>query len=338
MRGHFRILTALFTLLLVSTAASAKEYAPIVYEDNYVTVRAGISDAGKRPLYIGDALMLFIAVEFDAGSVQVESLDDVWFQRSFASVSPIRLHDSGSSSTGRTSDGRMRLSVYRQLQILDCPESSPPCPGTRAYDLPLMTIAYQLGGNGSTPDSRSARFRPWPGVLSVSSAVTIQPEAGASPGDVLPGGAYAEPLAVAAPGQAKTPLLLAGIALLVAGVAVGRRGPSPQPVAVRKSANHSRWQIALERLADDGIGDHEWSDLFRRALTWYCTDVLATNPITWVAGANNGAAGGPDIGPARDLFLDVLQEVRIGQERRDEFRNRLERLTRHSVATTGRIR
>ena len=336
MRCRFRIPPTLLALLLVSVAASARESVPVVYEDNYITVRAGISDAGKRPLHLGDALLLFIAVEFDAGSVQVESLDDAWFQRSLASVSPMRLHGSGSSSTGQTPDGRVQLSAYRQLQILGCPESSPPCPGSRAYDLPLMTIAYQLGGNGSTPDSRSARFRPWPGILSLSSAVAIQPGAGVRPGDALHGAAYAEPLPVAAPGRSKTPLLFAGIALLVAGVAAGRRGHSSQPIVVRKSTNHSRWQVALERLADDNIGDDEWSDLFRRALTWYCTDVLGSNPNTWIAGATNGTAGGPDMGPARNLFLDVLQEERIGQERREEFRSRLEELMQDSVATTGR--
>lgn len=196
-----------------------------------------------------------------------------------------------------------------------------------------MTIAYQLGANGSTPDSRSARFRPWPGALSLSSAVAIASGADASPGDTLPGGAYAEPIPVDAPGQARTPLLLAGIALLVAGFATGRRGHSEQPVAVRKATNHSRWQVALERLADDSLGDDEWSDLFRRALTWYCTDGLGINPVSWVGGAPGGREGS-DLQPARNLYLDALQEERIDRERRKEFRSRLEGLEQHSVSTS----
>ena len=60
---------AVIALSLIAASASAKESAPIVYEDNYVTVHAGLLESGARAMHLGDPLSLVIDVLFDARQV-----------------------------------------------------------------------------------------------------------------------------------------------------------------------------------------------------------------------------------------------------------------------------
>jgi len=326
--------------LLPAAAPAFAQSAPTVYEDEYVTVRAGIVEAGRQPVHPGDAVSLVIDVVFDARQVQIENLGDELFQRAFAGSPSMRLYAPGVSETANEPGERVRVRGQWRLQILDCPADMPSCPGAKAYELPIMTISYQLaGGAAGGTDSRSARFRPWPGTLAVASAIAVMPTAGTELTDVLPGGAFAPPEPVAQASAASTLLLAAGALLFATGFFATLRQRHPQRMPVRHHHNDTRWEHAFARLRDDSVPDDEWSDLLRRCLTWYCIDELGRNPYSWLgAAASDAARSAAGASATRDFFLDVLRQENIAREERSAYLDRLQRLTGHvgGPAAAGR--
>ena len=316
---------AVIAFLLVTAGVNANESVPIVYEDNYVTVHAGLPEAGTRAIHLGDPLSLLIEVVFDARQVQIENLDDDVFQRVFSAIPSIRLYAPAIVTTREGSGDRIRVTGYWRLQVLACPDDLTSCPGPRSYVLPVMTLAYQLIGDaGSTRDGRAARFRPWPGKIDVAAAITVAPGLGTTLTDILPGGAYDSPQPVAEFASARVPLFAAGALLLLTGFLASARQHRPRVLTARPHDSNNRWEQPLTHLADDTMPDDEWSDLLRRCVTWYCMDELGQNPYAWLGAAAGVAADGIDT-PAgtREFFLDVLHQERIDQSRRDEYLARL---------------
>ncbi len=320
---------AVIALALAATKVSAKESVPIVYEDDYVTVHAGLLESGSRVVHFGDPLSLVIDAVFDARQVQIENLDDDVFQRVFSAMPNIRLYAPTIVTTQKVSGDRVQVTGVWRLQVLDCPNGLTHCPGPRSYDLPVMTIAYQLIDDaGNTADGRAARFRPWPGKIDIVSAIAVVPEAGTTVTDILPGGAYDSPQRVAELAPARSVLLAAGVLLLLTGFLASARERGPQLFAPRPRDSDSRWELTLARLKDDTMPDDEWSDLLRRCVTWYCMDELGRNPYTWLGAAAQDAASDTPTG-VRDFFLDVLHQESIDPARRTSYLDRLLGVTEH---------
>lgn len=319
---------AVITLLLAASGVSSKESVPIVYQDNNVTVHAGLPEAGTRAVHLGDPLSLVIDVVFDARQIQIESLDDDVFRRAFSGMPSIRLYEPGIVTTRKESGDRVRVTSHWRLQVLGCPDELTSCPGSRSYELPVMTVAYQLIDDaGSTADGRAARFRPWPGKIDVAQAIAVVPESGTTLSDILPGGAYDSPQPVAELAPARSMLIAAGALLLLTGFLASVRERRSQPMTARSHDSNSRWEQTLARLRDDTMPDDEWSDLLRRCVTWYCMDELGRNPYAWL-GAAVGGADTPS--GAREFFLDVLQQESIDPTRRADYLDRL-------LGVTGRV-
>jgi hypothetical protein len=329
MKNSFAIHTVVIALSLMAGNVGAEQPVPVVYEDDYVTVHAGLSESGSKAVHIGDTLSLVIAVVFDPGRVQIESLDDKVFQRAFSDSPSIHLHSSAMVTTRKGFDGRVTATSYWRLQILDCPDDLATCPGFRSYELPLMTVAYQLVGNASTTtDGRAARFRPWPGKIDLAPAVAIVAESDAKLGDILPGGAYDKQQAIGELAPARSSLFLAAAILLLAAYFARVRSHQPKILKSRPSESNSRWEQALARLSDDTISDDEFSDLLRRCITWFCLDELGRNPYTWL-GESAGLADSPL--HVQEFFLDVLQQQGIESGRRASYLDKLSE-------ATGRVR
>lgn len=334
MRLLCRISTVAATLLLATTAA-ATTAVPVVYEDNYVTIRAGITDVGLRPLHLGDVLSFIVAVEFESDAVQVENLDDAWFERVFSDVAAVHLAGPAEITVSNLAAGRVRVTTLLRLQLLDCPDAAPSCAGSKSYTLPVASVSYRLAGSAdNAPDSRSARFRPWPGTLTLASALAVIPTPDVEFAELFPTGAHATPVAVEPPAQAGPVLLLAGAALLVAGFVAGRRPGRSHPAPLRTHRERRRWETAMAALARDDLQDDEWSDLLRRSLTWYCLDELGRNPFGWLGSAGDSGAGS-GVEAARALFLEVLQCERVAPGQRSEWLGKLEQLTQTSAAAEG---
>jgi hypothetical protein len=320
-------------ILLVAASVSAKESAPIVYEDNYVTVHAGLLESGTQVMHLGDPLSLVIEVIFDARQVQIENLDDAILQRVFDAIPSIRISTPAVVTTQEVSGRRVRVTGYWRLQVLGCPDEMTRCPGPRSYVLPVMTVAYQLIDDaGNSADGRAARFRPWPGKIDIASAIAVAPESGTTLTDILPGGAYDSPQSVAELAPARSMLLAAGALLLLTGFLASKRERRPQMLAARSRNSDSRWEQTLTRLENDTISDDEWSDLLRRCVAWYCVDELGKNPYAWLGAAASDAAGGTDTwADAHEFFLDVLHQESIDPSRRADYLDRL-------LNVTGRVR
>lgn len=320
-------------ILLVVASVSARESAPIVYEDNYVTVHAGLLESGTQVMHLGDPLSLLIDVVFDSRQVRIENLDDDVFQRVFSGMPNIRLYAPAVVTTRKESGDRIRVTGYWRFQVLACPDDVTRCPGPRSYELPMMTVAYQLIDDaGNTADGRAARFRPWPGNIDIAPAIAVVPESGTTLTDILPGGAYDSPQSVAELAPARSVLLAAGALLLLTGFLASKRERRPQMLAARSRNSDSRWEQTLARLTNDTISDDEWSDLLRRCVAWYCVDELGKNPYAWLGAAASDAASGADTCvDVREFFLDVLHQESIDPSRRADYFERL-------LGVTGRER
>lgn len=329
---RIRLFAAALLLMAATAAASA---VPVAYEDDFVTIRSGFSEVGLRPLHLGDVLSLVVAVEFDGDAVQAENLDDAWFERAFGDVGAMRLAEPAEGTVTTLADGRVRVSTHFRLQFLGCPDAAPNCPGSKSYALPVATISYRLSGSGNgAPDSRSARFRPWPGTVTLASALPVIPGPDVEFSDVFPAGAHATPVAVEPPARSGPLLLLAGVALLAAGFVTGRRPARSPAMPMRAHRERRRWEIAMADLARNELPDEQWADVLRRALTWYCLDELGMNPFGWL-GAVHEPARGPGADAARELFLEVLQHERVAPDRRAELLGKLEALTQTSAEAAG---
>ncbi len=321
MTARHALRIAVITLYLAAAVVSSKESVPISYEDDYVTVRAGLPDAGTSAVHLGDSLSLIIDITFDSRQVQIESLDDDVFQRAFSAMPSIRLYSPAIVTTHEETGDRVRVTGNWRFQVLACPDDLTRCPGSRSYELPVMTLGYQLiNDTGSTADGRSARFRPWPGKIDIAPAIPVIPESDATLIDVLPGGAYDSPQPVAELAPTRSMLIAAGALLLLAGFLASERERRPQVSAARAHDSNSRWEQALARLQEDTMPDDEWSDLLRRCLAWYCVDELGQNPYAWLGEATN-AIDAP--AAAREFFLDVLQQKSISSGRRAGYLDRL---------------
>ena len=122
---------AVIALALAATNVSANAPAPIVFEDNYVTVHAGLLEAGSKAVHLGDPLSLVIEVVFDARQVQIENLDDDVFQRVFSAIPSIRLYAPAIVKTQEESGDSVRVTGYWRFQVLACPDDMTHCPGPR---------------------------------------------------------------------------------------------------------------------------------------------------------------------------------------------------------------
>lgn len=321
--------TAVIVLSLTAISVSAKEPVPVVYEDAYITVHAGLPAAGTQAVHLGDALSLVIEVIFDARQVQIERLDDDVFQRAFSAMPSIRAYAPAIVTTRKEAGDRVRATSYWQLQVLACPDKLTNCPGSRLYELPVITIAYQLIGDlGSSAEGRAARFRPWPGSIDVAPAIAVLPTSDTKLTDVIPGGAYDSQQPVAELATVRSLLLVAGALLLLTGLLASAREHRPRTAISRTHDNDSRWEQALAQLRNGTLSDDEWSDLLRRCVTWYCMDDLGRNPYAWLGAAAVDAANHSDpASPARDYFLDVLHQAGIEPNRRADYLDRLLSLT-----------
>jgi hypothetical protein len=324
-------------VFLIWASAPVVAAMPAVYRDAHVVVHAAVIEAGNEPMHIGDPLTLEVEVAFDREQVQVEAPDSDWFQRAFSSLPSVRLYRSEPMTRATDAAGRSRLAMRWQFQIVDCPEAMANCPGLKAYDLPVMTIAYRLRGSASgSGASRSARFAPWPGTITLVPAIAFEAGADADLAAVLPGAAWPKPKR-ASGGIAAGPVLLATGGLLIAGgFVVGKRRRRRPQAAARRHLPVGRFERAAVGLEQSNLSDEEWADLLRRCVTWYCVDEMSINPFDWLreevshATLDHGSASA-----CRALFLDVLAETGVERGRRDAYLNRFHAVTGGVAASGG---
>ena len=316
------VLRATLLLMTVFTVEVLAEQAvPAVYRDEYVQIRASIPEIGLRPIHIGDAISLVVQVEFDAEQVRVENLDSDFFQRAFANQKSIKLYAPPLITRATENGGHVRIRASWPFQVLDCPGDLANCPGDKIYDLPVIPVSYQLiDKSGEVLNDKSARFRPWPGKIGVSPALSAK-----APGELedhFPGGAYPQALSVKDWRPANLLAIFVGALLVGAGFSKRLFKRKPRHHVVHSRSPENRWESALSCLRDTSLPDDQWTDLLRRCASWYCLDELGSNPYAQQSSTDFHL-----------FFHDVLNEESIGPDRRNEFLARFIQLAEETVGS-----
>ncbi len=324
------------SVLLWTGGAPAEQAVPVVHQDDFLTIRAGVPEVGTRPVHVGDPLSLLVEVEFDAGRLRIEALDAAWFQRAFADRPAFILHSDPVLERTSAAGGHTTIRGVWTFQIVACPTGLQQCAGNKSYELPFLDVAYQLlGESGEAVNDKSVRLRPWPGSISVTPAVNVATGSSDDFAGAFPGGAYQETLPVESrPGPALL-AALAGVLMLGAGIR-GSRRRNARPAAVLPAARAlTRWQTVLARLRTDTLTDDEWADTMRRCLTWYCMDEKSVNPCAWLDNGVRDPARAP--GPLAGLYalyFDILQEDGVAPAGRQPWIDRFLQVVEDPAQTT----
>jgi hypothetical protein len=304
-------LAAIFGGLLIAVTVSGDELAAEVYRESDIQIHAGISGQPGRIIHFGDVLPLVIDISFDADRVSVSEPDEGTFDTVWPEGDRPALLD---RKTLRSAD---RLQTVFYFQIVDCPGEQWTCPGTREYLLPEFTVDYRHDDT-----DMSVSFRPWPSILTVSSAIPLDPEDQLYPfRKYFPTDAYPDPITGADRRREAYGFVGIGMAALLGGILMwpfrsGKSGPFT-------GKSQARWRELLAELEnDDATDERRFFDRLRRSFVWYCTDELNIDPFNWLQSDAGVPAGEPDESHAelRSLFLELLHSpAGRGPELRSRF-------------------
>ena len=322
---------AVLMLALAPAVLQASSYLPEVYRDEYVTVRAGVPEIGSEPIHIGDPLSLVVEAEYVEGQVVLEELDEELFTRAFGAEKGISLLESPAPSRVPLEAGQVRLSGAFRFQIVDCPGELPSCPGHKSYELPVITLGYQIiNASGEVLNNKSMRFRPWPGAVNVTQALPVNMERPGEFKDYFPAGGYPPAQGAGEPGNGGLWTAFFGGLIIISSFApLLARERAAGRVDVSRASSR-RWQRALAALEQDGrLSDEEWSDLLRRSLTWYSLDELGENPYDWLIDGHETGSAPREF---RDFFLEVLDREGVAPAERPALLARFDSLTRANPA------
>ena len=308
-------------LSLFVVGAAAAQIIPTVYQDQYVLVRAGINEAGRQPIHVGDLLSFELRIQYDSRKVRLEQFDNEYFQRGFSSQTGIRLFAPPVVTHEDLHGTLVETRAIWQFQVLDCPADQEICAGDKNYDLPVISTSYQLiDKSGQALNDKSFRFRPWPGKIVVSRSLPSLQEPEADFADYFPSGAYPEMLPVKTPSYGGLLAVVAGSLLLALGF--GNRLSATGSLRGRQKTRPagSRWQRLLFHLRDSSLQDEQWTDGLRRCVSWFCLDELDVNPYVWLTDDSSPAEISPkSTVSARALFTDIAGQCCIEPEHRDEY-------------------
>lgn len=281
-------LLLLVGLISAAIPVNGEEFAAEVYRGDDITIHASISEQPGRIIHFGDVLPLVVDISYDADKISLDEPDNNFFDAAWPEYERPVLVD---RKTIR-SDERLQTVFY--FQILDCPGEQWTCPGTREYLLPEFNLNYRRGDTTET-----LRFRPWPSILTVSSAIPLDEE------DQLfrfqkyfPTNAYPNPLSGFDHKRAAFGYVGVGMVALLGGMLMWPfRFKKTSPFADKSQA---RWQELLQELEDDdAVDEKRYFDRLRRSFVWYCTDELDTDPFDWLGSADQESE-------LQSLFIDLL--------------------------------
>ena len=326
---------ALLLLSLFVVGADAAQFIPIVYQDQYILVRAGINEAGRQPIHVGDLLSFELRIQFDSRNVRLERFDSEYFQRGFSSQTGIRLFAPPVVTHENLESSLVETGAIWSFQILDCPADQEICAGDKHYNLPVISTSYQLIDQFSQVlNDKSFRFRPWPDKIVVSPSLPSLPEPESDFADYFPSGAYPEMLPVETPSYGGLMVLVAGGLLLALGLgdrfsAVGSLNGRQK---MRPAGN--RWQRLLLHLRDSSLQDEQWTDGLRRCASWFCLDELDVNPYVWLTDDSSSAEISPkSTVSARALFTDIANQDSIEPEHREQYLARFTQIVDEIMGT-----
>ncbi|NNE38259.1 MAG: hypothetical protein HKN08_08140 [Gammaproteobacteria bacterium] len=282
-----------------------------VYNDDNLSVRAGILNMENRIIKFGDVLPMVVQVEYDASVVRLQDTGPEFFTQAWPEEQGAFLLETTSNMGSAESNGVTTRSNIFRFQVMACPEGKVLCKGSRFYDLPEFTLEYTtLDEAGNDIATESAQFRPWPANLMIASAIPLGEEGELNSfATYFPTGAYPNPLTGQDLRQSYTGMIAGGLVFLLGGILM-----SPFSFFKRKSVadkSKNRWEDVLVTLKSGELQDEkEFLDSLRKCLVWYIVDELKTDPFYWLKHetevVQDEHKGTGDLAGYRELFIDVL--------------------------------
>jgi hypothetical protein len=314
-------------LITLMASISANAYIPDVYQDEYITVRAGVVETEHKPIHFGDVLTLVVEVHFNDREVLIETLGEDFFRKNWGAEKGINLRGSSAVEKVNRSADKSELKASFSFQILDCPRELTSCAGHKPYEIPLFTLGYQIvDGSGDVQNNKSVRFRPWPGKVMLTQALHIPHQAIEEFTTYFPGGAYPKALNITESQSGGLWIILTGGLLFLAGF-TPRLFSDDVPYLVEPTRKPGkRWDRVLAGLQDESsqYSDEEWADNLRRLVMWFSLDELGINPCVYLHD-DSVAINNERLDKAfREFFFDVINQESITPGRRNEFLNRFE--------------
>jgi hypothetical protein len=303
---------------------------PDVYQDDYIIVRAGIEEAGRVPVHLGDKLSLVIEAEFPGNEVIVENIDEQLFERSWGSEKGISLINPPEIVRNDDTNGTTILRSTFSFQVIDCPGELTSCRGNKLYELPIISLGYQIVDvSGNVVNNKSVRFNPVPGSVVVMQALDIRGEGGLEKlSDYLGNAGYPAALELIKENETGMwPLIIGGLVFFASFFPVLFTNNAPRRTDDPRRARN-RWEKVLVFAEDksDELSDEEWSDLLRRCVTWYCMDEYSINPYTWLSDENTEGES-QAVSSLRAYFVEVLNQEGIDKSLRSDYVNKFSALT-----------
>lgn len=323
-------------VVLFSANLFANEYVPEVYEDDYIIVRSGIAEAGKKPVNLGDSVSLIIEAEFPADEVIIENLDEQLFERSWGAEKGISLIDTPELTRKNLPDGKSVVRSTFNFQVLDCPGELTSCRGNKLYELPVFSVGYQIiDGGGNVVNNKSVRFNTIPSNIVVMQALDIRGEGGLDKLSAYLGNS-GYPTSMGVPeneAASMWPIFTGGLILLASFFPVLLTNSNTSRRTESRHRLNTRWESILDHISStsENISDEEYSDLLRRSATWYSLDELGENPYEWISDQKAGNQNQE----FREFFIDVLNQEGINKDKRQEFVKRFSAITSASGFSQG---
>ncbi len=295
-----------------------------VYNDDNLSVRAGVMNMENRIIKFGDVLPMVIEVEYDASAIRLQEMDQEFFSQAWPEEQGAFLLDSSSSILSASANGLSTSSNIFRFQVMACPEGKVLCKGSRFYDLPEFQLEYTtLDNAGNDVSTESVQFRPWPANLMIASAIPLGKEGELNSfATYFPTGAYPNPLIGQDLRQSYKNMIAGGLIFLLGGILM-----SPFSFFKRKSVadkSKNRWEDILSTLKSGELqNDKEFLDSLRKCLVWYIVDELKTDPFYWLKHetevVHDDQKGTGDLAGYRELFIDILHSP---EGKNDELLNR----------------
>jgi hypothetical protein len=323
----------LFLLMVIPLGLYAQNFPLIanVYNDENLSVRAGIMNMENRIIKFGDVLPMVIEIEYDAGAVRLQEIGPEFFSMAWPEEQGAFLLDNSSNISPGMSGGMTKITNLFRFQVMACPEGKVLCKGSRFYDLPEFTLEFTtLDGTGNDVATDSVQFRPWPTNLMIASAIPLGEEGELNSfATYFPTGAYPNPLTGKDLRQSYSNMIAGGLIFLLGGILM-----SPFSFFKRKSVadkSKKRWEDVLKTLKSGEIQDEkQFLDALRKCLVWYIVDELKADPFYWLKHEEevmeDAHKGTGDLAGYRELFLEVLHSP---SGKNDDLLNRFTALIAH---------
>jgi hypothetical protein len=315
----FIIGTALAVFLVASPARGESVSGPVVYADQYITVRSMILNFEEETFHLGDVISLQIALKFDAGRVRVINLDETLLRNSWRDTKWIAHYGEPRIIRSGGNDDQTQLVAAYDFQIVGCPDPAFQCPGGKAYQLEDISLGIELIDNDSRVVSTAdITFRPSPTYVGLSSALPLFNGRLESFNIYFPSRAFGLPIPVSINPYPSLLLFLIGLVGLVAiSVAPTARAWVRHRAPAGIGIIGKRWEHVLDRLQGQTLEDDEFREGVRLAITWFCYDEFEIDPTRWSVD-DSAPTGDEVLEQLKSIYREAMQGSEVSDKQRRE--------------------